>query len=63
VLLPDGFAALTFTDLFTGARHRPVTSETASWLFVGQVLDQLPVTLLVSSQYRSGFNPVADADL
>ena len=50
VLLPDGFAALTFTDLFTGARHRPVTSGTASWLFVGQVLDQLPVTLLVSSQ-------------
>jgi (1->4)-alpha-D-glucan 1-alpha-D-glucosylmutase len=48
VLLPDALASLTFTDAFTGATHRAVTSGSASWLFVGQVLDILPVALLTA---------------
>jgi (1->4)-alpha-D-glucan 1-alpha-D-glucosylmutase len=50
VLLPAAFATLTFTDAFTGATIRPVTSGSGSWLFVGQALDLLPVALLVGSQ-------------
>jgi len=50
LLLPPPFAALTFTDTFTGATLRPVTSASGSWLFVGQALDLLPVALLVSSR-------------
>jgi (1->4)-alpha-D-glucan 1-alpha-D-glucosylmutase len=47
VLLPKSFAALTWKDIFTGAELRPVTNGDTSWLFVGQVLKQLPVALLV----------------
>ena len=49
VLLPAAFAALTFTDVLTGAIARPVTSPSGSWLFVGQCLDVLPVALIVGS--------------
>jgi (1->4)-alpha-D-glucan 1-alpha-D-glucosylmutase len=49
VLLPPELATLTFTDVFTGATHRPVTSQSGSWLFVGQILDVLPVALLHST--------------
>jgi hypothetical protein len=48
VLLPPALGALTFTDAITGATHRAVTSPSGSWLFVGQVLDPLPIALLVS---------------
>jgi len=48
VLLPPALATLTFTDIFTGATHRPVTTGSGSWLFVGQVLDLLPVALLTA---------------
>ena len=50
VLLPPGLGSLTFTDVLTGATHRPVTSSSGSWLFVGQVLDMLPVALLISNR-------------
>jgi (1->4)-alpha-D-glucan 1-alpha-D-glucosylmutase len=50
VLLPSELATLTFTDVFTGATHRPVTSGSGSWLFVGQILDVLPVALLHSTR-------------
>lgn len=50
VLLPPAYGSLSFTDVLTGATHRPVTSSSGAWLFVGQVLDVLPVALLVSSQ-------------
>jgi (1->4)-alpha-D-glucan 1-alpha-D-glucosylmutase len=53
VLLPDAFASLRFTDAFTGAAHRPVTSTSGSWLFVGQVLDVLPVALLTTNATAS----------
>jgi (1->4)-alpha-D-glucan 1-alpha-D-glucosylmutase len=49
IMLPPDLA-LTFTDSFTGATHRPVTSPSGSWLFVGQVLDILPVALLVGTR-------------
>jgi (1->4)-alpha-D-glucan 1-alpha-D-glucosylmutase len=49
VLLPPALAASTFTDVFTGATCRPVTAGSGSWLFVGQVLDVLPVALLVTA--------------
>ena len=50
VLLPPAFATWTFTDAMTGATHRPVRSGNATWLFVGQVLQLLPVALLVGNR-------------
>ncbi len=50
VLLPPALGAVSFTDAITGAAHRPVTSGTASWLFVGQVLKVVPVALLVANR-------------
>jgi (1->4)-alpha-D-glucan 1-alpha-D-glucosylmutase len=49
VLLPDAFTSLAFTDVLTGAVHRPVASGSGTWLFVGQVLDILPVALLTAA--------------
>jgi (1->4)-alpha-D-glucan 1-alpha-D-glucosylmutase len=49
VLLPKSLAALTFTDAFTGATLRPVVAGESAWLFVGQALKELPVSLLVTS--------------
>ncbi|HET7694943.1 MAG TPA: malto-oligosyltrehalose synthase [Vicinamibacterales bacterium] len=46
IQLPEALTSLTFTDVFTGATHRPVTSASGAWLFVGQVLDILPIALL-----------------
>jgi (1->4)-alpha-D-glucan 1-alpha-D-glucosylmutase len=50
VLMPEPFASLTFTDIFTGAVHRSVTSGSGAWLFVGQVLNLLPVSILLASR-------------
>ena len=48
VLLPKSLAALRWTDVFTGAELRPVTSGDTSWLFIGQAFKHLPVALLVN---------------
>jgi (1->4)-alpha-D-glucan 1-alpha-D-glucosylmutase len=48
VHVPKSLAALTYRDVFTGAEVRPVTSGETAWLFVGQVLKRLPVSLLVA---------------
>ena len=49
-MLPPDLAPLTYTDSITGATHQPVTSPSGSWLFVGQVLDILPVALLMGNR-------------
>jgi hypothetical protein len=48
VLLPKAVAAMTYTDVFTGAEIKPVVANDSAWLFVGQALKTLPVALLVS---------------
>jgi hypothetical protein len=48
-MLPPALAGLSFTNAFTGAAVKPVTAASASWLFVGQCFDILPVALLVGS--------------
>jgi (1->4)-alpha-D-glucan 1-alpha-D-glucosylmutase len=50
VFLPAALGALTYRDVFTGADVRPTTSSSGAWLFVGQVLEHLPVALLESRQ-------------
>jgi (1->4)-alpha-D-glucan 1-alpha-D-glucosylmutase len=59
VLLPAALAPVTFTDVFTGASYRPVTSSSGAWLFVGQVLDQLPVAVLIGSESPSGIKGIS----
>jgi (1->4)-alpha-D-glucan 1-alpha-D-glucosylmutase len=49
VLLPTSLASLTFTDVFTGATLRPVAAGESAWLFIGQALQTLPVSLLVAN--------------
>lgn len=49
VLLPPALAALRYRDAFTGAEIASTSTATEAWLFVGQVLQSLPVALLVSS--------------
>jgi (1->4)-alpha-D-glucan 1-alpha-D-glucosylmutase len=46
VLLPAALGAITWTDAFTGAELKPVTTAEHSWLFVGQLFERLPVALL-----------------
>jgi (1->4)-alpha-D-glucan 1-alpha-D-glucosylmutase len=48
VLLPRALGALAYRDAFTGAELSPVSSGSGDWFFAGQVLDRLPVALLVS---------------
>ena len=48
ILLPESLAGLTFTDCFTGAQIRPTTGSGGAWLFAGQVLAILPVSLLIA---------------
>jgi (1->4)-alpha-D-glucan 1-alpha-D-glucosylmutase len=48
VHLPKSLAALTYRDVFTGAEIRPVSNGENAWLFVGQALKQLPVSLLIA---------------
>jgi len=48
ILLPASLAGLTFTDCFTGTEIRPTAGSGGAWLFVGQVLGTLPVSLLVA---------------
>jgi (1->4)-alpha-D-glucan 1-alpha-D-glucosylmutase len=50
VLLPPSLAPLTLVDALTGAAVKPVTAASASWLFVGQCFDVLPVALLVAGR-------------
>jgi (1->4)-alpha-D-glucan 1-alpha-D-glucosylmutase len=54
VLLPASLAGLTFTDCFTGAEIRPATGSGGAWLFVGQVLATLPVSILLASGADGG---------
>ena len=49
VMLPATLLSLTWTDAFTGAVVKPVTTASGSWLFVGQCFETLPVVLLVGS--------------
>jgi (1->4)-alpha-D-glucan 1-alpha-D-glucosylmutase len=48
VMLPPALAELTWRDAFTGGEVRPVRGNGSAWLFVGQVLRTLPVSLLVA---------------
>ena len=48
VLLPRSLAGLTYRDVFTGVDIKPVMANESAWLFVGQVLKTLPVSLLVA---------------
>jgi (1->4)-alpha-D-glucan 1-alpha-D-glucosylmutase len=47
VLLPATLAGRSFRDAFTGSIVRPENGTSRSWLFVGQVLQTLPVAMLV----------------
>ena len=46
ILLPDALRHRTFRNVFTGEDVRPAEGGGQSWLFVGQVLEHLPVALL-----------------
>ena len=48
VHLPKALAGLTYRDAFTGAEIRPVLSGDNAWIFIGQALKHLPVTLLAA---------------
>jgi (1->4)-alpha-D-glucan 1-alpha-D-glucosylmutase len=48
VHLPKALSGLTYRDVFTGAEIRPVTAGDNAWLFVGQALQHLPVSLLIA---------------
>jgi (1->4)-alpha-D-glucan 1-alpha-D-glucosylmutase len=49
VQLPVALAGLTYQDAFTGAPVVPVRSGDRGWLFVGQALETLPVSLLIAT--------------
>ncbi|HEX6465134.1 MAG TPA: malto-oligosyltrehalose synthase, partial [Vicinamibacterales bacterium] len=53
VHLPAAIAGLTYRDVFTSAEIVPVRSGERAWLFVGQVLETLPVSLLTTCPFRS----------
>jgi (1->4)-alpha-D-glucan 1-alpha-D-glucosylmutase len=46
--LPKSLAALTYRDVFTGGLLKPTTTPSGSWIFVGEALRALPVSLLVA---------------
>jgi (1->4)-alpha-D-glucan 1-alpha-D-glucosylmutase len=46
ILLPPGLAQRTFRHALTGAEVKPVSTGAASWIFVGQVFETVPVGLL-----------------
>jgi (1->4)-alpha-D-glucan 1-alpha-D-glucosylmutase len=48
VHLPLPLASLTYRDVFTGAEAKIVRVENSAWMFIGQVLNTMPVALLVS---------------
>jgi (1->4)-alpha-D-glucan 1-alpha-D-glucosylmutase len=48
VRLPPELATRTFHDVLTRSELSPVTTGNGSWLFVGQVLEHLPVALLLA---------------
>jgi (1->4)-alpha-D-glucan 1-alpha-D-glucosylmutase len=49
VMLPPSLAGLAFRDAFTGAEVRAARANGSAWLFVGQALRTLPVSLLVAA--------------
>jgi len=49
IALPPALAASSYQDAVTGAVLKPVTAASGSWLFVGQVLQTLPVALLTAT--------------
>jgi (1->4)-alpha-D-glucan 1-alpha-D-glucosylmutase len=48
VMLPLALAGLTYRDAFTGATVVPARSADRGWFLVGQVLETLPVSLLIA---------------
>jgi (1->4)-alpha-D-glucan 1-alpha-D-glucosylmutase len=48
VMLPVALAGLTYRDAFTGATVVPARSADRGWFLVGQVLETLPVSLLIA---------------
>jgi (1->4)-alpha-D-glucan 1-alpha-D-glucosylmutase len=46
ILLPEALRGRTFRNVFTGEELRPTEGHGGTWLFVGQVLNRLPVALL-----------------
>jgi (1->4)-alpha-D-glucan 1-alpha-D-glucosylmutase len=46
--LPRSLAGLTYRDVFTGEEIRPVIAGESAWLFAGQALRTLPVSLLIA---------------
>jgi (1->4)-alpha-D-glucan 1-alpha-D-glucosylmutase len=48
VHLPPSLAGLTYQDVFTGTEIRAARAGTSAWLFIGQVLQTLPVALLTA---------------
>jgi (1->4)-alpha-D-glucan 1-alpha-D-glucosylmutase len=47
VLLPAGFGARRYRNLFTGEDVRPAQHEDAEWIFAGDALRTMPVALLI----------------
>jgi (1->4)-alpha-D-glucan 1-alpha-D-glucosylmutase len=48
ILLPEGAPQGPWRNLFTGEESRAISYRTESWLFAGDALRRLPVTLLVA---------------
>ncbi|MEO5896623.1 MAG: malto-oligosyltrehalose synthase [Vicinamibacterales bacterium] len=46
IMLPESLRGRTFRDVFTGTELRPTVRPDEYWVFVGQLLDRLPVALL-----------------
>ena len=46
IILPEALRGRTFRNVFTGDDIRPTETAGQGWLFVGEVLGQLPVALL-----------------
>jgi len=46
ILLPEALRDRTFRNVLTGEELRPTEGHGEAWLFVGQVLNRLPVALL-----------------
>jgi (1->4)-alpha-D-glucan 1-alpha-D-glucosylmutase len=46
VLLPPALADRTYRDAFTGLELKPVRASESAWIFIGQALKALPVSLL-----------------
>ena len=49
VLLPESLRNRTFRDAFTGTEIKPTTTGEQGWIFLGEVLAQLPVAMLTAA--------------